>query len=216
MAIVLHCAVVCTALVPMQHPAPRPAQPSASAHISPLEQKVVGFYPFAESKDGFIGWLFRDTHQAIIVHTKSGSPQRRLFMDFMTEGGHTHPVWYDEATKWHVLLGGNIRGEVRIRESGCIAHDDDDPSFAKLCALRKIAERYPNHMNLYGANCRHFAARMRREVERLNIDEDATDARRRAAIADVRLCLAMSHATLLPALYPASILLICAEGLREL
>jgi hypothetical protein len=213
MAIAVH-TVVCTALVPTQHPVPRPAQQSAPANMHHrLEQKVVGFYPFAESKAGVMGWLFRDTHQAIIVHTKSESPQRRLIMDFMTEGGQTHPVWYDEATKWHVLLGGSIRGEVRIRESG-LAHDNNDSS--KLGAVRNAAEQYPNRMNIYNANCRHFAARIRREVERLNIEADSTDARRRTAIADVRLWLALAHATLLPALYPASILLICAEGLRDL
>lgn len=56
---------------------------------------------------------------------------------------------------------------------------------------------------------------MRREVERINF-EGAEDARMRSAIADVRLWLALAHASLLPALYPAVILLICAEGLRDL
>mmetsp|Transcript_22981 Transcript_22981/g.50087 ORF Transcript_22981/g.50087 Transcript_22981/m.50087 type:complete len:110 (+) Transcript_22981:398-727(+) len=41
-----------------------------------------------------------------------------LLMDFMTKGGASHPVWYDEITKWNVFLGGNIEGEVRIKVLG--------------------------------------------------------------------------------------------------
>ena len=42
----------------------------------------------------------------------------------MTKDGEFHPVWYDEPTKWSVMLGSNIEGEVRIRVLGRTSGDD--------------------------------------------------------------------------------------------
>lgn len=162
-----------------------------------LSCRVRGFYPFPEdSRTGLLGWLFKDTHQAISV--QSGSS--RLFMDFMTEGGATHPVWYNEAVKWHVLLGGSIRGEVRIRGSA--------PPGSKLAQLQLMAMAYEPSLNLYTSNCRIFCARMRREVDRLNGAP--------ALPSDARLLAALLHAAALPMLYPVSVLLVCWEGLQDL
>jgi len=182
-----------------------------------LSCRIKGFYPFPEVNDqdsglgSFCRWLFKDTHQGILVKTSCGSD--RLFMDFMTEGGQSNPVWWDEVTKWRVCLGGSIRGEVRIRDSGALGPPD-----SKLQRLREIARAYDCSMNLYTSNCRIFAARMQREVERLNA-EDSTDlgtfsARTAEFVADVRLAFAVFQAGMLPALYPLSILLICWDGLK--
>ena len=75
-------------------------------------------------------------------------------------------------------------------------------------------------MNLYTSNCRHFVARMQREVDRLNALDARMNgkhaARVASAAADLRLWLSLLRASLLPALYPAVILIICWEGLRDL
>ena len=71
-------------------------------------------------------------------------------------------------------------------------------------------------MNLYTSNCRIFAARVRREVERLNAeDKEGKDDVRAALAADARLAAAVIHAATLPALYPLAILAICWEGLKD-
>ena len=191
-----------------------------------LSCQVIGFYPFPGGPRGPLAWLFRDTHQALSV---VGEDQARLHMDFMTEGGQAHPVWWDERVKWRVLLGQSIRGEVRIRGGGrsglrlvegvggVAAGDDATSSSSKLERLRQIAEGYDCRMNLYSNNCRIFCARMRREAERLNAEElGAEEARARALAADVRLAIALFRASLLPMLYPGGVLLLCWEGLRDL
>ena len=178
-----------------------------------LVWRVKGFYPFPQGVKGPVAWLFRDTHQAISVSTAGG--ESKLLIDFMTEGGQAHPVWWDEAVKWRVLLGGSIRGEVRVRSTGEVCGHG-----TKLHRLAAAATAYDSRMNLYTNNCRIFCARMEREARRLN-DEDADDAglpsaRRRVALADARLALAIANAAALPMLYPASILLLCWNGLRDL
>ena len=193
-----------------------PPQPALSC-------RVRGFFPFPGGPRGPVAWLFRDTHQALSV---VGDDKARLHMDFMTEGGQAHPVWWDEGVKWKVLLGQSIRGEVRIRSGGragvrivegdARAASGDAPS-SKLERLREIAESYDTSMNLYTNNCRIFCARMRREAERLNLEDlDAEEARARSLAADIRLAIALLRASTLPMLYPGGVLLICWEGLRDL
>ena len=41
-----------------------------------------------------------------------------VLLDFMTKGGASHPVWYDEIVKWQVFSGGSIEGEVRMKVLG--------------------------------------------------------------------------------------------------
>ena len=181
-----------------------------------LKCRIKGFYPFpGDVPAGIFGWLFRDTHQAILVRTSAGSDS--LFMDFMTEGGAAHPVWWDEALKWQVLLGQSIDGEVRVRVIG-----EGGAPGSKLRRLREAAEDYSERpLNLYVSNCRIFCARMQREVERLNAeDADVVDARwrRRASelAADARLAAAILRAGTLPLAYPAGVLLLCWDGLTGL
>lgn len=195
-------------------------QQHACGH-GPLTSKIIGYYPFPEAirtRDGMggvLGWAFRDTHQAINVRASSTDCNHRISMDFMTEGGQAHPVWYNEAVKWSVFLGADIVGEVRIRESG-----KETVASARLESLKRHAESYPTRMNLYTSNCRHFVARMQREVDRLNALDARMNgkhaARVASAAADLRLWLSLLRASLLPALYPAVILIICWEGLRDL
>ncbi len=114
-----------------------------------LSCRILGFYPFpTPPPKGILGWMLRDTHQAILVesisypsysiiddvdsgnecaalHKHNNERQRRsrrrkraVLLDFMTKDGEFHPVWYDEATKWNVMLGSSIKGEVRIRNLG--------------------------------------------------------------------------------------------------
>ena len=87
----------------------------------------------------------------------------------------------------------------------------------KLARLRDYADGYDRRMNLYTSNCRMFAARVRREVERLNAEDEqeGTDDVRAALAADARLAAAVIHAATLPALYPLAILAICWEGLKD-
>ena len=77
-------------------------------------------------------------------------------------------MWFDEATKWRVFLGQNIRGEVRIRirPAGGVV-----PPGSKLERFWVAAAAYDDRMNIYTNNCRIFCARMEREVARLN-DQD--------------------------------------------
>jgi len=91
-------------------------------------------------------------------------------MDFMTEGGQSHPVWWDDQTKWHVWLGGNIQGEVRVRYYPKTTTNLQPGS--KLQRLTDTARAYNCNMNIYGNNCRIFCARMEREVTRLNNAEN--------------------------------------------
>ena len=168
-----------------------------------LTSRIKGFYPFHGGRPrGPIAWLLRDTHQAIIVSSPSGD---RVFMDFMTEGGAAHPVWWDEASKWQVMLGGCIRGEVRMRNPRPSAALRSDP---KLDRLRAAAAEYPRSMNIYTNNCRVFCARMEREVARLNSEDPVA--------ADARLAYSLLCAGLLPALYPGFFLWLCWSGLRDL
>ena len=196
----------------MRHNLPEPVQKDGHG-AETLSCRIRGFYPFpGEVPAGLFGWLFRDTHQAISVTTSAGN--ERLFMDFMTEGGQSHPVWYDDIVKWQVLFGVSIQGEVRIRGTGGL-------SGTKLHRLRCVAEDYTNEMNLYTSNCRVFCARMEREVVRLNAEDTtlALDARRRWAAevaADGRLALAVLRAGALPLLYPGVVLAICWDGLKGL
>ena len=175
-----------------------------------LECKIVGFYPFPAgvSKHGPLAWIFRDTHQAVSVKTACGKD--RLFVDFMTAGGQAHPVWWDERVKWHVLLGGSIEGEVRIRDSGSTR----SPPGSKLDRLRQYLRDQGNEMQLYHSNCRVFACRVQREVERLNAEgeEDAVSAFR----SDLKLAFALLRAGLLPAAYPLGTLWLCWEGIKDL
>jgi hypothetical protein len=192
-----------------------------------LSCQVKGFYPFAESirtsdgLGGVLGWTFKDTHQAVYVRSSDkDAPVPVLRLDFMTEGGQSHPVWYNEAVKWHVFLGGDIRGEVRIRTLGGGTPGEAPRPGTKLARLRVYAAGYDRRMNLYTSNCRIFAARVRREVARLNAEEAPKGARAMARFAelaaDARLAAAIVHAATLPALYPLAILAICWEGLKDL
>eukprot|EP00536_Pseudo-nitzschia_multiseries_P001116 jgi/Psemu1/2577/gm1.2577_g len=209
-----------------------------------LSCRVLGFYPFPTPPPrGPLGWLLKDTHQAIVITTvvSASAPapapastpsdkeqqqqqqqqqQQRtkkitLLLDFMTKGGASHPVWYDEFVKWNVLLGGNIEGEIRVKvlgtkpkeqdrrnafaayagkENGDCDYDDDDDdgnrimttlsrdipeldrkSSSKMKRLIRFADSYNCEMNLYRSNCRMFAARMEREVQRLNLEREADD-----------------------------------------
>jgi hypothetical protein len=174
-----------------------------------LRCDIRGYYPFpGRRRHGVLAWVFRDTHQAISVRS-SLSPGSRLVMDFMTAGGQGHPVWWDDATKWQVLLGQSIDGHVRIRSIG-------QPS-PKLEQLRACAQAHDVRMRLYTNNCRVFTARMQREVERLN-DEDDSEAsegelRWRATMADARLTVKLVLASALPSLYPLGVLALCWQGL---
>ena len=178
-----------------------------------LDCRIKGFYPFPCGPEvhGPFAWLFRDTHQAVAV--KCGSD--RLFADFMTAGGQSHPVWWDEAVKWHVLLGGQIAGEVRVKDSGTCGVPGD-----KMSRLRAFLAEYPEGMQLYTANCRVFACRVQRECERLNAEDDADAGSTRAALralsADVRLAAGVLRAGALPAAYPLGTLLLCWGGLENL
>jgi len=190
--------------------------PAIGAHAAERDReglvcRIKGFYPFPQGIQGPVAWLFRDTHQAISISAAGG--ESKLLLDFMTEGGQAHPVWWDEAVKWRVLMGGSIRGEVRVRNTGAICPG------TKLDRMRAAARAYDCSMNLYTNNCRIFCARMEREVQRLN-DEDALDsgqpsAQRREALADARMALAIAQSAVLPTLYPISILLLCWTGLRD-
>ena len=154
-----------------------------------LSCRTIGFYPFPGKTPsrGLAGWIFRDTHQAVLV--RSSACRDRYLIDFMTAGGQSHPVWWDEGAKWTVLLGGDIRGEIRVRSlsgkkrasSGEILTSPDPGSedlkavvvgsgdgSPKLRQILQSALSYDCGMNLYRNNCRMFCAQMEREVERLN------------------------------------------------
>jgi hypothetical protein len=256
------------------------ANPSQRTPSSKLSCKILGFYPFpSPPPKGPLGWLFKDTHQAIMVtltsnyYDKDGANKVRktkVLMDFMTKGGASHPVWYDEIVKWQVFLGGSIEGEVRMKVLGakqrraqndniihletgtnhCIDLDfqkssdemnNDDygldvSSTPSLERLMKYANTYNCEMNLYGNNCRMFAARMEREVERINMnyygdndncgdydndiiistlgsvgDKDWSNMNDAVAI-NMRCLLRILGAALLPALYPLGALLLLYKG----
>ena len=103
---------------------------------SKLSCRILGFYPFpSPPPKGPLGWLFKDTHQAIMVTSSSnyynndGAKKVRkttVLMDFMTKGGASHPVWYDEIVKWQVFLGGSIEGEVRMKVLGAKRRTQND------------------------------------------------------------------------------------------
>ena len=184
----------------------RPPTAAAAVQRPPTDEllscRVRGFFPFPSGPQGPLGWLFRDTHQAITV--TNGRAGERLTMDFMTAAGQAHPVWWDETVKWQVMLGQSIDGEVCIR-------GECSPG-SKLERLREAAERYDTNMNLYSNNCRIFCARMRREAVRLN--PEATPGAELAA--DARLLLALVRSSTLPMLYPLGILFLCREGIAGL
>ena len=213
--------------------APSLAAPSEAPTLldEVLECRVRGYFPFPGGPRGPFAWLFRDTHQAISVF---GTGPERLHMDFMTAGGGAHPVWWDEGVKWQVLLGGSIRGEVRVRGAAATPG-------SKLARLREVAESYDTDMNLcilrafepqstaeppahascppsrYTNNCRIFCARMRREAARINAEDLAQeDAAWSAMVADARLAVALLRASTLPMLYPGGVLFVCWEGVRDL
>jgi len=90
---------------------------------------------------------------------------------------------------------------------------ESDATISKLNRLIAYANEYDCRMNLYRNNCRMFAARMEREVERLNAE--GTDSRRpsqKAMAADVRCALRIIWAAVLPALYPLGVTLLLYEG----
>ena len=142
-----------------------------------LSCSIKSFYPFPPGTSTKLSsWLFRDIHQAIVIRSSSSSSRRKIvMMDFMTEGGATHPVWWDDQVKWHVYLGGTIQGEVRVRISGDKKDRESLSSLAsspKLERLVKFAQNdYDCNMNIYQNNCRMFCARMEREVKRLNHED---------------------------------------------
>eukprot|EP00527_Entomoneis_sp_CCMP2396_P009552 CAMPEP_0198139052 /NCGR_PEP_ID=MMETSP1443-20131203/2395_1 /TAXON_ID=186043 /ORGANISM="Entomoneis sp., Strain CCMP2396" /LENGTH=283 /DNA_ID=CAMNT_0043801047 /DNA_START=223 /DNA_END=1071 /DNA_ORIENTATION=- len=83
-----------------------------------LSCRIIGFYPSpTPPPKGFWGWLLKDIHQAILIESSMYKNQK-LLMDFMTKDGELHPVWYNENVKLSVMLGSNIKGEVRIRVLG--------------------------------------------------------------------------------------------------
>lgn len=216
-----------------------------------LSCRVLGFYPFpTPPPKGPLGWALRETHQAVLVrsslHDGDGGGGVGLLMDFMTEGEEFHPVWSNEAVKWHVLLGGNIRGEVRVRFVVSSANkeprnqmtEETEASLSpRMRDLLTFARWHDRDMNLYVNNCRVFAARIEREVERLNnekhhdslesggdgsagksIDHGAKEQTVSCGVkgADVRLFARLFGAGLLPALYPLTAILLSYEGLRDL
>ena len=131
-----------------------------------------------------------------------------MHADFMTAGGASHPVWWDENLKWRVLLGATIAGEVRVRGS--------PREGGKLARLEAYARDYDTGMHLYANNCRVFAARMRREAARLNAEDAGPDAALDEVFADARLLAALAHAALLPALYPLCALLLCGPAIADI
>lgn len=136
-----------TALMPRVPPSLQPPTPPPATTDEKLSCRVVGFYPFPK-RAGPLAWLFRDTHQAVDISCGSD----RLFADFMTAGGGAHPVWWDDGVKWHVLLGGSIEGEVRMKNSGeCIPG-------SKLERLRTALAAYDCRMNIYTNSARAAAA----------------------------------------------------------
>jgi len=204
-----------------------------------LSCRIVGFYPFPSyTRTGPLAWLFRDTHQAIIVRTSASN--EKVMMDFMTDGGQNHPVWWDEQVKWNVIFGGIIRGEVRVRytpqKTPLIEPSEMKLNHAsKIERLMETARAYNCDMNIYGNNCRMFCARMEREVTRLNaesetiMEDDSSDIDRNVIlaghphnlrlakpqvappdyVADGLLVWRIFYAGLLPALYPLLILWVC-------
>lgn len=155
----------------------------------------------------------------------------------MTKNGPNHPVWYDDLAKWNVFLGGSIDGEVRVKlfgrktpigdtntlsmENGGSGSNHKNNAAAvgsKLDRLVAHARDYDCQMNLYRNNCRMFAARMEREVVRLNLEENSgihdDDARRQLGLAaDLRCAWRMVGAALLPASYPLGAFLLVYEGI---
>lgn len=172
-----------------------------------LSCRIKGFYPFPGTPSGPTAWFFREMHQGISVKTSDGSDS--VFMDFMTKDGPAHPVWWDEGVKWQVLLGQNIGGEVRMRNSS----REGGKASSKLERLRIIAANYDSDLNLYSNNCRIFCARMSREVERLNHDDadsaDGTSKIMAEFVADACLAFDVVRAAILPMMYPASAIFIC-------
>jgi len=186
--------------------------------------RIKGFYPFPSDppKGPLLGWILRDTHQAILVEsTSSSGTKRRTLLDFMTEGGAFHPVWFEERVKWSVVLGGNIRGEVRVRVLGKHKNnaEEEQVTCPKMERLLQFAQSYDCDMNIYRNNCRMFCARMEREVERLNgetTDGHSIQTTQEILLADVRCAMRILGAALLPTLYPFSVLLLSYEGLHDL
>lgn len=180
------------------------------------------------------------------VASQPGEGRRKktsVLIDFMTKGGATHPVWYDEVMKWNVFLGGNIEGEIRVqilgtkaqreatkkatngtaRDTDAIVHtveEGSDPGsgLSKLARLMAYADSYDRRMNLYSNNCRIFAARMEREVERINLEcMDTTSASQGdwshdMAVVNLRCSLRILWAAVLPSLYPLGVILLLCEG----
>jgi len=158
-----------------------------------LTCRIVGFYPFpgGPPRGSIVGYLFRDTHQAILIRSSSKKyPVRSISIDYMTEGGQSNPVWWNESAKWAVLLGGSIRGEIRVRglpsdynvdydydygDNADYNSGDGDSSSPvigpKMREIVRAARAYDREMNLYRNNCRIFCARMEREVEAINRKE---------------------------------------------
>jgi len=220
-----------------------------------LSCRVLGFYPFPNPPPkGVLGWMLRDTHQAILVESsyyslfdggdernkttakkRSRSPSRKrrkrrvMLVDFMTENSEFHPVWYDEATKWDVMLGGTIRGEIRIRDIGRKRRSNDDEGEGddannntnngnhpkmEVEEFLRIANSYDRGMNLYTNNCRIFCARMEREIGRLDNDRETDVSAVASASLDVRFLARLAVAVILPAIYPLSAIVLLYFGCR--
>lgn len=208
---------------------------------SKISSRILGFYPFPNSPPrGPLGWLLKDTHQAIIVtetmprvavrtseSRKLKSQKTSVRMDFMTRNGTNHPVWYNEIIKWNVLLGGSIDGEVRVKVLGTKTQrkttnstneelKDDEVLLldsSKLKRLIAYANDYDCQMNLYGNNCRMFAARMEREVIRINLEgKEKQDLSHEILLADLHCALRIMWAAILPSLYPLGAIFCIYEG----
>jgi len=178
------------------------------ARVETLSCRIVSFYPFpTPPPEGPLGWIFRDTHQAIVVKS-SVAGGGTVLLDFMTGGGEFHPVWYDEGVKLAVFFGGNIRGEIRIRGNA-------DGTGPKMVRLLDAARSYDTAMNLYGNNCRMFCARMEREVELINGSDDGGE-KGSMKMAEIRCAVRVLGAGLLPAFYPLGIFLFVYASLQDL
>lgn len=95
-----------------------------------------------------------------------------------------------------------------------VDHDlDTSSSPPSLERIVKYANSYNCEMSLYGNNCRMFAARMEREVERINMMYGGNDdGNINGTAINLRCSLRILGAALLPALYPLGALLLLYEG----
>jgi hypothetical protein len=159
------------------------------AAATQLSCKIVGFFPFpSHAARGPLYWAFKDTHQAVVV--KCG--EERLFVDFMTAGGASHPVWWEERLRWLVLLGGRIDGELRIKDRSV---GEPVASASKLERLRAWMDGYDVRMHLckerrLRTECCHRLARLPPPAAAAAAPTVACSecvARRRQQLSDIRV-----------------------------